>query len=109
MVRPGENYSRVRRSIARRRRAALLYGLTGALVFAAMPSWAGEEPAAAAVPQVAVATTAEPEGSTTPPDVTVVKEPEPGAERTSDQQRRVLMLLIMNSAGPVRPFGNLGR
>ena len=110
MVRPGEScYSCVRRSIPRRRRAALIGGLTGALAFAAMPSWAGEEPGAAAVPQIAVATPAEPEGSTTPPEVTVVKEPEAGAERTSDQQRRVLMLLIMNSAGPVRPFGNLGR
>jgi hypothetical protein len=26
-----------------------------------------------------------------------------------DRQRRVLMLLLMNSAGPVRPYGNLGR
>jgi len=108
MVRPGERCSCVRRSIPRRCRA-LLGGLVGALAVAATPSWAGEEPAADAVPQVAVVTPAEPEGSATPPAVTVVKEPEPGAERTSDQQRRVLMLLIMNSAGPVRPFGNLGR
>ena len=28
---------------------------------------------------------------------------------TDDRQRRVLMLLLMNSAGPVRPYGNLGR
>ena len=28
---------------------------------------------------------------------------------SGDQQRRVLMLLLMNSAGPVRPYGNLGR
>jgi hypothetical protein len=109
MVRPGERCSCVRRSIPRRRRAALLGGLTGALAFAAMPSSAGDEPAAADVPQVAVVTQAEPEGSAAPPAVAVVKEPEPGAERTSDQRRRVLMLLIMNSAGPVRPFGNLGR
>lgn len=27
---------------------------------------------------------------------------------SDDQQRRVLMLLLMNSAGPVRPYGNLG-
>jgi hypothetical protein len=109
MVRPGESCSCVRRSIPRRRRAVLFGGLTGALAFAAMLSWAGEEPATVAVPQVAVVTPAEPEGSATPPEVTVVKEPEAGVERTSDQQRRVLMLLIMNSAGPVRPFGNLGR
>jgi hypothetical protein len=28
---------------------------------------------------------------------------------SDDRQRRVLMLLLMNSAGPVRPYGNLGR
>jgi len=34
----------------------------------------------------------------------------PGEARpeSGDQQRRVLMLLLMNSAGPVRPYGNLG-
>ncbi|HKW54702.1 MAG TPA: hypothetical protein VJO12_13495 [Stellaceae bacterium] len=36
--------------------------------------------------------------------VTPAAKPESG-----DQQRRVLMLLLMNSAGPVRPYGNLGR
>jgi hypothetical protein len=29
--------------------------------------------------------------------------------QADDRQRRVLMLLLMNSAGPVRPYGNLGR
>ena len=29
--------------------------------------------------------------------------------QSDDQQRRVLMLLLMNSAGPVRPYGNIGR
>jgi hypothetical protein len=38
-----------------------------------------------------------------------VKEPGAATAHTSDQQRRLLMLLLMNSAGPVRPFGNLGR
>lgn len=36
--------------------------------------------------------------------VTPEASPEP-----DDRQRRVLMLLLMNSAGPVRPYGNLGR
>ena len=36
--------------------------------------------------------------------VTPAARPEP-----DDRQRRVLMLLLMNSAGPVRPYGNLGR
>lgn len=36
--------------------------------------------------------------------VTPTARPEP-----DDRQRRVLMLLLMNSAGPVRPYGNIGR
>jgi hypothetical protein len=36
--------------------------------------------------------------------VTPAAKPESG-----DQERRVLMLLLINSAGPVRPYGNLGR
>jgi hypothetical protein len=34
--------------------------------------------------------------------------PAAGKPESGDQQRRVLMLLLMNSAGPVRPYGNLG-
>lgn len=33
----------------------------------------------------------------------------PAKPESDDRQRRVLMLLLMNSAGPVRPYGNLGR
>jgi hypothetical protein len=33
----------------------------------------------------------------------------PTLPQPDDRQRRVLMLLLMNSAGPVRPYGNLGR
>jgi hypothetical protein len=32
----------------------------------------------------------------------------PAKPPSDDRQRRVLMLLLMNSAGPVRPYGNLG-
>jgi hypothetical protein len=31
------------------------------------------------------------------------------ADDLNDRQRRLLMLLLMNSAGPMRPYGNLGR
>jgi hypothetical protein len=31
------------------------------------------------------------------------------ADNLNDRQRRLLMLLLMNSAGPMRPYGNLGR
>jgi hypothetical protein len=109
MVRLGEGCSWFRRSILGRRRATLLAGLAAVLAVATTPGWSGEEELPAAVPQVAVVTPAETEGNAAPASITVGKEPEAGADRTSDRQRRVLMLLIMNSAGPVRPFGNLGR
>lgn len=60
-------------------------------------------PAAAVVAPTAGA----PAGPAVTPAATVVA---PAARPDSDdQQRRVLMLLLMNSAGPVRPYGNLGR
>lgn len=33
----------------------------------------------------------------------------PAKPDSDDRQRRMLMLLLMNSAGPIRPYGNLGR
>jgi hypothetical protein len=110
MVHPGECCSCVRRPIPWWC-VALMIGFAGAIGAAAMPSSAAEEeslPAAAS--QIAVETP-EPGGSTVPAAVTVVKDPEAGAEaeHKSDERRRVFMLLLMNSAGPVRPFGNLGR
>ncbi|HWG80810.1 MAG TPA: hypothetical protein VN681_13595 [Stellaceae bacterium] len=48
-----------------------------------------------------------PAGPAATPASTIVA---PAARPDSDdRQRRVLMLLLMNSAGPVRPYGNLGR
>lgn len=42
-------------------------------------------------------------------DPVAIKSADAKPRQSSEQQRRVLMLLLMNSAGPVRPFGNLGR
>src|SRR5260221_11028561 len=51
-------------------------------------------------------------GTSTAPDTTqaaAIVTPAETRPESGDQQRRVLMLLLMNSAGPVRPYGNLGR
>ena len=109
MARHGDICFCVPQWILLRHRGALLGALVCALAAGAMPSSAVEESSGTTVPQVAVVTPAETEGSSVPPVATVVKGPDAGAAHTSDQQRRVLMLLLMNSAGPVRPFGNLGR
>ena len=65
------------------------------------------------------------EGANAPPDAAVARaeaikpaaaRPSDGAtaspartDNLNDRQRRLLMLLLMNSAGPMRPYGNLGR
>ena len=68
-----------------------------------------EAPADTATPAAAIATpiTGAPADPAVVPAAAIVT---PAAKPESgDQQRRVLMLLLMNSAGPVRPYGNLGR
>jgi hypothetical protein len=100
------------RSIRRPPLPMLPAALLSLLAAAATPAWSADEPAQSPMPQVAVAAPAEPEpadATTGEPAVAVVKPPEPATGWDSEQQRRMLMLLIMNSAGPVRPFGNLGR
>jgi uncharacterized membrane-anchored protein len=70
------------------------------------------EATSAAVAQAAPATAAPISGAAAVPAVTqaavVVTPAEAKLPQSDDQQRRVLMLLLMNSAGPVRPYGNLG-
>jgi hypothetical protein len=68
-----------------------------------------EAPAGTATPAAAIAvpiagTPADPAVTPAAAVITPVAKPQ-----SDDQQRRVLMLLLMNSAGPVRPYGNLGR
>jgi hypothetical protein len=111
MVRPGEICSGISR-IRRYWRAALAGGLACGVALAAVPL-AAEEPSTGAAPQQMV--TAAPVSpamsgaSATPTAMTMTKPADAPTEKSSEQQRRVFMLLLMNSAGPVRPFGNLGR
>jgi hypothetical protein len=67
-----------------------------------------ETPSAAMAPAVAPIS-----GAIAVPVVTdaaaIVSPAEAKSPRSDDRQRRVLMLLLMNSAGPVRPYGDLGR
>jgi len=84
------------------------------LLILALPARSGasldEAPAGTATPVAATIATpiagapADPAVVPAAAMVTPAAKPESG-----DQQRRVLMLLLMNSAGPVRPYGNLGR
>ena len=64
----------------------------------------GTATSAAAIVTPSAGTAAEPTVTPAAAIVTPAAKPDSG-----DQQRRVLMLLLMNSAGPVRPYGNLGR
>jgi hypothetical protein len=72
-----------------------------------------DEAPSEAVAQVAPAIGAPASGAEAVPAVTqaavIVTPVEAKPLQSDDQQRRVLMLLLMNSAGPVRPYGNIGR
>ena len=82
------------------------------LMILTLPTRSGaslDEVAAATAPASAVAVpsagaSADPAVVPAAAIVTPVAKPQ-----SDDRQRRVLMLLLMNSAGPVRPYGNLGR
>lgn len=74
----------------------------------ASPDEAPSSVVAPAVPAVAAPVA----GAVANPAVTqaaAIVTPAEAKPESGDQQRRVLMLLLMNSAGPVRPYGNLGR
>ncbi len=62
-----------------------------------------------APPAVAVAAPASAVTGTDPAVTPAAAIVTPAKPESDDRQRRVLMLLLMNSAGPVRPYGNLGR
>ena len=70
-----------------------------------------DSPGAAALEEAAKVPAVE--GSSLPrvaTEVATVRRPvEAKPQPDADEQRRVLMLLLMNSAGPVRPFGGIGR
>ena len=61
---------------------------------------------AAVVATAAPAASAPADPAVTPAAAIVTPAAKPDSD---DRGRRVLMLLLMNSAGPVRPYGNLGR
>ena len=65
----------------------------------------GTLPQVAALPPGAVDVAPAP-GAT---DVALIKRVDAKPQPSSEQQRQLMMLLLMNSAGPVRPFGGLGR
>lgn len=92
-------------------RAGVLAGMICVLAAAASPARSEEGTPAGTQPQIAaVAPAPEPAAAVVDPAVVeTVKRPDARSDPSSDQQRRMLMLLLMNSAGPVRPFGNLGR
>ena len=83
------------------------------LLILTLPAQSGsgldEAPGGTATPAAAIATPGA--GAVAAPAVTPAAAIVTPAARpeSDDRQRRVLMLLLMNSAGPVRPYGNLGR
>ncbi len=85
------------------------------LLILTLPAHSGatlDEAPSGAIAQAAPAVTAPISGAAADPALTQAAAFVAPAEvrpQSDDQQRRVLMLLLMNSAGPVRPYGNLGR
>jgi len=79
------------------------------LLIVTLPARSGAE-APGSVPAQAIPATApiaDVAAAVTPAAAAIVA-PAARKPESGDQQRRVLMLLLMNSAGPVRPYGNLG-
>jgi hypothetical protein len=121
MVQPRNAFSALLRSGIHRGRSLLLAGAALAFclgsVAAARAGTPPADPPGAAAPENAAPDDAAKvpavEGSSLPPgaatEVAAVRRPiEAKSQPSGDEQRRVLMLLLMNSAGPVRPFGGLG-
>ncbi len=121
MVQPRNAFSALLRFGIDRGRLPLLAGAALALCLGGVaPARAGTPPAdppGAAAPEDAApedaAKVPASEGSSLPraaTEVAAVRRPvEAKPQPSGDEQRRVLMLLLMNSAGPVRPFGGLGK
>ena len=115
MVQPRNAFSALLQSGIHRRRSSLLAGTALALCLGGVaPATAGTPPAdppGAVAPEDAAKVPAV-EGSSVPRAATEaasVRRPvEAKPQPSGDEQRRVLMLLLMNSTGPVRPFGGLG-
>jgi hypothetical protein len=98
--------------LARIPRQRLAWPVVASFLILTLPARPGanldEAPSGAATPPTEAVTTpvATPAPGATARPAAAVAAPAP---KPDDRQRRVLMLLLMNSAGPVRPYGNLGR
>ncbi len=104
MVQPRNAFSALLRYVIHRGRAPLLAGAALALCLCGIaPARACMSGAAAPEDAVKVPALPAVEGSSVRRPVEA--EPQPNG----DEQRRFLMLLLMNSSGAVRPFGGLVR
>src|SRR5258708_17019691 len=104
MVQPRNAFSALLRYVIHRGRAPLLAGAALALCLCGIaPARACMSGAAAPEDAVKVPALPAVEGSSVRRPLEA--EPQPN----SDEKRRVLILLLMNSSGAVRPFGGLGR
>ena len=108
MALPSDACSTLRRSIRRAQLGVVLATLACALAGTAGPAWS-EEDAAKSPPRTSGAPATRTPDSAAADTVMVVSQPAPAPDGRHDEQRRALILLLMNSAGPVRPFGNLAR
>jgi hypothetical protein len=104
MVRDGKRCSTYRCATSHWPRAGLMAAAIWAAASLAVPASAGDAARSASPVAVAAPDKVRPDAAVAPVPPAEAK-PDP----SGDQQRRVLMLLIMNSVGPVRPFGNLAR
>jgi hypothetical protein len=95
----------------RLRREGIGVGLVASLALAGValgdaPAVPGDNPAVAVSSGSTVAPAPAPKAAPVLADDPATTVTTPSAEQ---QQRRVLMLLLMNSAGPIGPYGSLGR
>lgn len=92
--------------------AGAVFAICAVITIPARSGVTSESVPESAVPQVAVVPPGAATVAATPPgatDVALVKPADAKPQPSSEQQRQLMLLLLMNSAGPVRPFGGLGR
>jgi hypothetical protein len=97
-------------SLARRRGLGLIGSLLALVGPLLVRAWAGGDEAPSDAPlQVQTAAVAPiPAAGGNPPRATVATPQQVEARPGDEQRRRLLMLLLTRSAGPVRPYGNIG-
>ena len=96
-------------SLARRRGLGLIGPLLALVGLLLVPAWAGGDEAPSAPLEVQTAAVAPiPAAGANPTRATIATPEEVEARSGDERRRRLLMLLLMRSAGPVRPYGNIG-